>query len=247
MRKSSSVKKGQDFALLLGSELVPSPRARSSTGLGLAGGARMLSLSVKPRGETGDLAVVEGSSSPFVLLREGFCALVLLPGSSCSSKMSLCHCSSWRFFSASKTSWLLSSSLTGKKKPTQKKGSSAHLCHVSVTVKSASVLNPASSCRAPHRRGRIFRASKGRNPSEIGIRRHLLNMQKRIKLMSTVGNNGFVNGGCSDPLILALCVNSPLRRAGKLQIAEQREILYYRNNKLHFFRHSGKAWKANSL
>lgn len=120
--------------LLLGSEQVPSPRARSSTGLGLAGGARMLSLSVKPRGETGDLAVVEGSSSPFVLLREGFCALVLLPGSSCSSKMSLCHCSSWRFFSASKTSWLLSSSLTGKKKNQPKKKGVQLICVMSVSL-----------------------------------------------------------------------------------------------------------------
>lgn len=43
--------------------------------------------------------------------------------------------------------------------------------------------------------------------------------------MNTVGNNGFVNGGCSDPLTLAPCVNSPLRGAGKPQIAEERSFI----------------------
>ena len=43
--------------------------------------------------------------------------------------------------------------------------------------------------------------------------------------MSTVGNNGLINGGCLDPLTLATCVSLPLRWAGKLQVAEERSFI----------------------
>lgn len=161
------MKKGQDFASLLA-------LSRSHHHVqGQALGSGRWSLNVVAvckaqrwnRGQIGDVAVVEGSPSPFVLLRAGFCALVLLPGSTCSfssccSKKSRCQCSSWRFFSASKILWLLSSALTGKRKKNKREFSSFVSCQ-------CQVLNPASSCRAPYRRGRTFHASKGRNPSEI--------------------------------------------------------------------------------
>lgn len=55
---------------------------------------------------------------------------------------------------------------------------------------------------------------------------------KENQLMNTVGNNGIVNGGCSDPLTLAPCVNSPLRGAGKPQIAEERSFITGKINRI---------------